>query len=115
MVGDRGKQSHTSASKLHQSTGVLFLGLVNQNALGCWNTNNKEFRASDFDIVHKDDEKMIYPSDVKIYGDDVIVLTNRMPVFLYGKLNYDDVNFRVWIQNVNVAVKETRCETKHLH
>lgn len=109
MLGDRGKQSQTSASKLHQPTGVLFLALVNQNALGCWNTN-KKFEVNNFDVVQKDDEKMIYPSDVKIYNDDVIVLTNRMPVFLYGKLNYDDVNFRVWVQNVKDAVKQTKCD-----
>lgn len=101
--------SQTSASKLHESTGVLFLALVNQNALGCWNTN-KEFDSSNFDIIHKDDVKMIYPSDVKIYGNDVIVLTNKMPIFLYGKLNYDDVNFRVWIENVSSAIKQTHCE-----
>lgn len=109
MVGDRGNGSQTSASKLHQSTGVLFLNLVNQNALGCWNTN-KKFQPDNFDIVHKDDEKMVYPSDVKIYKDDVIVLTNKMPVFLYGKLNYDEVNFRVWIQNVDTAVKDSQCQ-----
>lgn len=52
---------------------------------------------------------MIYPSDVKMYKDDVIVLTNRMPIFVYGKLNYDEVNFRVWVQDVTVATNQTLC------
>lgn len=83
--------------------------MVNQNALRCWNTN-KPFDPNNFDLVHKDDEKFVYPSDVKIHGDNVIVLTNKMPVFVYGKLNYDEVNFRVWIQDVSVAVSQTQCE-----
>lgn len=53
---------------------------------------------------------MIYPSDVKIYQDEVIVLTNTMPVFLYRQLNYDETNFRVWINSVNEAVEGTACE-----
>lgn len=84
------------------------MGLVNQNALGCWNTN-KKFQLDNFDIVQKDDKKMIYPADVKIYKDDVVVLTNKMPIFLYGKLNYEEVNFRVWIENVESAIRDTRC------
>lgn len=107
-LGDRGATSQTSASDLHQPSGVLFLGLVNQNALGCFNTN-KGFRLSNFDVVQRDNEKMIYPCDVKIYNDDVILLTNNMPIFLYSNLNYDQVNFRVWVQSVNAAVKDTRC------
>lgn len=108
-MGDRGALAQTSASDLHQSSGVLFLGLVNQNALGCFNTN-KGFRLSNFDVVQRDDEKMIYPCDVKIHNNDVILLTNNMPIFLYSTLNYDQVNFRVWIQNVKAAVKDTRCD-----
>lgn len=52
---------------------------------------------------------MIYPCDVKISKDDIILLTNNMPIFLYSTLNYDETNFRVWIQNVRTAVKDTRC------
>lgn len=107
-MGDRGKGSQTSASDLHKKSGVLFLGLVNQNAVGCWNTNNK-FNSNDFVTILKDDVKMIYPCDMKVYGDEVIVLSNRMPVFLYGSLNYDDTNFRVWMSSVDEAIKGTSC------
>lgn len=98
--------AQTSASALHQPTGVLFLGLVNQNALGCWNINTK---LQDLSIVQKDNKKMIYPSDVKVSNNDVIVLTNTMPRFLYGRLNYDEINFRVWIENVDKAIEGTKC------
>lgn len=84
------------------------MSLVNQNAVGCWNTN-KNARSENFAIIHKDDQKLIYPSDLKIYGDEVIVLSNTMPVFLYARLNYDDTNFRVWISKVEDAVRDTPC------
>ncbi|KAF5278603.1 hypothetical protein FQA39_LY00645 [Lamprigera yunnana] len=105
---NRGQGTQASGSDLHKTSGLLFMGLVNQNALGCYNI----FRPAtpeNFDVVHKDDQKFIYPCDVKISGDDIIVLTNAMPVFLYGRLNYDQVNFRIWINNVYEAVKGTKC------
>lgn len=110
VLGDRGKLSQTSAADLHKDSGILFLGMVNQNALGCWNSN-KEFKPENFQIVLKDDDKMIYPCDVKIYKDDVIVLSNKMPRFLYGQLNYDETNFRIWMNNVQDAVKDTTCSS----
>lgn len=83
--------------------------MVNQNAVGCWNTN-KPFDPKNFDIVQRNDTTMIYPADLKISGDDIIVLTNTMPVFLYSFLDYDVVNFRVWMNEVKVAVKGTNCD-----
>ncbi|KAL3274643.1 hypothetical protein HHI36_016023 [Cryptolaemus montrouzieri] len=106
VVGDRGEGSQTSASALDQSTGVLFLGLVNQNALACWNINSP---ITDISIVQKDDERMIYPCDLKIYNDNIYLLTNTMPTFLYGQLDYDVTNFRIWVQNVGEAIQGTRC------
>lgn len=63
-----------------------------------------------FDIVQRDNNRMIYPCDVKVYRDDVILLTNSMPVFLYSRLNYDEVNFRVWMASVEEAVEGTYCK-----
>lgn len=108
-MGDRGDGFQTSSSDLHESTGVLFLGLVNQNALGCWNIHSS---LRDISIVQKDDRRMIYPSDVKIRENNIVLLTNTMPVFLYGTLNYDETNFRVWVQDVNRAVEGTKCARK---
>lgn len=64
------------------------------------------------DIIQRDDAKMIYPSDIKINGDEIIVITTTMPVFLYSRLNYNETNFRVWTNNVYNAVKGTACELK---
>ncbi|KAK9883383.1 hypothetical protein WA026_001558 [Henosepilachna vigintioctopunctata] len=105
-IGDRGEGSQTSVSALDIPSQVLFLGLVNQNALACWNINSP---LTDIDIVQRDDQKMIYPCDLKIYNNNIYLLTNTMPGFLYGQLNYDVTNFRIWVQNVNQAIQGTRC------
>ncbi|XP_023022865.2 L-dopachrome tautomerase yellow-f2 [Leptinotarsa decemlineata] len=108
-IGDRGPQSQSTAAYIHQPSGVMFLGLINQNALACWNTN---LPLNTISIVQKDNKTMAYPSDVKVHDDKVYLITNSMPQFLFGKLDYDTINFRVWSNNVEDAIAGTRCATK---
>ncbi|KAG5884538.1 hypothetical protein JTB14_006915 [Gonioctena quinquepunctata] len=105
-VGDRGPQSQTSSADIHQASGIMFLGLVNQNAVACWDIHKPLTTIS---IVQRDDRSMIYPCDVKVRDDKVYVITNAMPEFLYGRLNYDTINFRVWSNTVQGAVQGTMC------
>lgn len=35
-----------------------------------------------------------------------------MPGFLYGQLDYDVVNFRIWVQSVREAIRGTKCESR---
>ncbi|KAL1494154.1 hypothetical protein ABEB36_009798 [Hypothenemus hampei] len=107
VIGNRGPGHQTSTADLHKPTDIMFLGLVNQNALGCWNVKKP---LESISIVQQNNRTMIYPSDVKISQDRVYVLTNTMPGFLYGRLNYDETNFRVWSNDVRQAVKGTKCQ-----
>lgn len=109
ILGDRGPGSQTSITDLHIPTGILFLALVSQNGVGCWNTN-QPFHPNNFGIIQSNERTMIYPSDLKIYQDDVIVMTNSMPVYMYSSLDYDKTNFRVWMNNIRDAVKYTVCD-----
>lgn len=109
MVGHRGDRMQTSAADLHPQTNTILLGLVNQNALGCWKVSEK---STNVGIIQKDDQRMIYPCDVKIYNDKVYLLTNTMPEFLYGRLDYSRGNFRVWSAHVRDAIRGTVCEDK---
>lgn len=107
-MGDRGEGAQTSASAIHQDSGVFFLGLVNQNSLGCWNTK-KPFKKENFVNLQRNNEKMIYPCDVKIAKEKIVLLTNKMPIFLYGQLDYSVTNFRIWIADVKTVIKNTKC------
>lgn len=84
----------------------MFMGLPVLNALGCWNVNRP---LNTISLVQKDDRRMVYPSDTKVSNDRVYVLTNKLPHFIYGKLNYDEVNFRVWSNTIEGAVQGTQC------
>lgn len=106
VVGYKGEKSQTSAADIHKSSGRMFLSLVNQNALGCWHIRCPLDTLS---TVQRDDRRMIYPSDVKVSNNKVYLLTNSMPVFVYGTLNYDEINFRVWSNTVEAAVQGTNC------
>ncbi|KAJ8916781.1 hypothetical protein NQ315_005786 [Exocentrus adspersus] len=105
-IGDKGALYQTSSADIDKSSGIMFMGLVNQNAVGCWNTMRP---LNSISIVHKDPKRMIYPSDVKIYNEKVYVLSNTMPGFLYGRLNYDETNFRVWSNSITDATEGTNC------
>lgn len=99
----------TSAADLHPQSNTIFLGLVNQNALGCWKIGQK---GNNIGIIQQDESRMVYPCDVKIYNDKLYLLTNTMPEFLYGRLDYDRGNFRVWTANIRDAVSGTICDAE---
>lgn len=43
------------------------------------------------------------------------VLTNTLPRFIYGKLDTNEYNFRIWRTNVFDAIRGTVCDWKHDH
>ncbi|GJQ85796.1 hypothetical protein Trydic_g20354 [Trypoxylus dichotomus] len=109
IIGNKGAGWQSSASDLHQPSGILFFALVNQDGVGCWNIK-LSFSPAYLAVIAKDPRNMVYPADLKIYQDDIILLTNKMPVYVYSKLNYDEVNFSVWMNNIYDAVNGTACD-----
>lgn len=87
----------------------MFMAEVSKNGLYCWNIN-KPLTPQNQGLIQADPVKMIYPSDVKLDNmNNVWMMTNSMPRFLYGQLNYDEVNFRIWSNNIMDAVAGTPC------
>ncbi|XP_059061451.1 protein yellow-like [Achroia grisella] len=110
-LGTRGPNSQSSASFLDQKTGVLFYSLVNLNAVACWKTSNKEYLMKNQGRIYMDDETMVYPTDIKVdYNDNLWVLSNKLPVWMYSNLNPDEVNFRVFSAPVINAISHTACD-----
>ena len=59
----------------------------------------------------RNDVQMVYPSDLTVDNKGyVYVLSNRIPVFVYSRLNVDDYNFRIWKGKGKEIVKGTKCE-----
>lgn len=111
LLGSRGPNAQSSASFVDQKTGVLFYSLVNLNAVACWRTSNKDYNMKNQGRIYMNEGTMVYPTDIKVdYNDNLWILSNRMPIWMYGKLNYDEVNFRVFSAPVLDAISHTACD-----
>ena len=60
----RGPDTHTTA-QLMDDNGVLFYNLIDQNAIGCWNSR-RPFTRENQGVLDRDDEGLIFPSDIKV-------------------------------------------------
>lgn len=107
-IGNRGPNSQTTMHAVHPESRVMFGAMVGSSALSCWNTR-KELSPKTLGIVAKDALKFMYPSDLKIEKDNVWIMTNRLPMFIYSTLNPEEVNFRLYRVKVQDAIKGTVC------
>jgi len=113
VLGSRGPDCQATASSMDEKSGVLFFNLVNKNGVGCWNSykHPNDYSADTNGIVASDNETMIFPNDLKIDRDSNLwVITDKLPMFIYKGLNYDDVNFRILMAPVSEAIKGTVCD-----
>lgn len=111
LLGSRGPNAQSSVSFVDQKTGVLFYSLVNLNAVACWKTSNKEYLMKNQGRIYMNEVTMVYPTDIKVdYKDNLWILSNRMPIWMYGKLDLNDVNFRVFSAPVVDAISHTACD-----
>lgn len=111
LLGSRGPNAQSSASFLDPNTGVLFYSLVNLNAVACWRTSNKDYIMKNQGRIYMNDETMIYPTDIKVdYNQNLWILSNRLPFWLYMQLNATDINFRIFTAPVLDAISHTACD-----
>ncbi|XP_026468229.1 protein yellow-like, partial [Ctenocephalides felis] len=109
LVGDRGPKGQSSASFLHENSGVLFYTQVNKDGIACWNSG-KPYNEFTQGVVAQDPYKLVFPNDLKVdYEDNVWVLSDRMPLFIYRDINPAEVNYRILKVSVKDAVVGTPC------
>ncbi|KAL3272605.1 hypothetical protein HHI36_014074 [Cryptolaemus montrouzieri] len=112
LLGSRGPKGQSTASFLHTKTNVLFYGLVNLNAVDCWKTT-LPYKTATQGRVYQDDVTMVFPNDLKVdTNDNLWVLSDRLPKFMYKKLDTEDINFRILTAPVSEAIKGTVCDTE---
>lgn len=113
ILGTRGPRGQSSVSFLDQKTGVLFYALVNLNAIACWKTSNPSYTMESQGRVYMNNVTMVFPNDLKVdRTGNLWVLSNRLPKFMYQKLDPNDVNFRILTAPVKDAIKGTACDAK---
>lgn len=112
-IGDRGLDGHLT-SHVMDHNGILFFNLIDRNAVGCWNSLNP-YRPEYIGHVDMDNEALIFPSDVKVVGNDLWVISDRMPIHLESELDFSDVNFRIFTVPIQEAVRGTVCDGPLVH
>lgn len=113
-MGNRGENTQATASFLDPKTGVLLYTQINKNGVGCWNsyTNANAFTPQTNQLVASDNETMIFPNDLKVDRESNLwLLTDRLPTYLYRKLDLNQVNYRIFSGPVKDIVKGTVCDT----
>lgn len=113
ILGSRGPNGESGASFLDQLTGVLFYSLPNLNAVACWKTSNRAYTIKSQGRIYMSSKEMLFPNDVKVDDQDHLwVLSDRLHEFLFGKLDPEDVNFRILTAHVEDAIENTACDIK---
>lgn len=109
VLPSRGKDGHITAHTMDPN-GLLFFNLIDQNAVGCWDSA-KPYRKENLAVIAKDDEGLVFPSDVRVDRTSTMwVMSDRMPVHLLSMLDFTDINFRVYFGSVNELVGGTVCD-----
>lgn len=107
VLGARELNGQSGASFYDRKNGVIFYTLPNLNEIGCWKTTNNYSVAN----VYADSVEMTYPSDVRVSEKEQLwVLTNNLPRFLYDRLDATVINFRILRGSVKDLIKGTACE-----
>ncbi|XP_052131309.1 protein yellow-like isoform X2 [Frankliniella occidentalis] len=108
---NRGPNTHTTAQVMDDD-GVLFYNLIDQNAVGCWNSR-LPFTRDTQGVVDRDDIGLVFPSDVKVDAQKTLwVMSDRMPVFLISNsIDFtNDVNFRIYSAPIADLIRGTVCD-----
>ncbi|XP_066583841.1 protein yellow-like [Prorops nasuta] len=108
VLEERGPLTHSTASVIDEN-GIQFFNLVDQNAVGCWNSL-LPYAPINQAVIARHDDALIFPADVKVRGGLLWIISDRMPVFLISTLNYNDTNFRILTVPVQDAISGTVCE-----
>lgn len=132
----RGEKSQCTMHSLDRHTGVVMFAQVARNGVSCWNSE-EPLNEDKIAMIDSDDAKMIYPVDLnvsysnmnlyiplrrlisasfsQIDRDGIMwMVTNTMQRFIYGKLDSNEYNFRIWKGNVSEIIKGTVCDTRCL-
>lgn len=106
LLGTRGPLTQSGSHDYHD--GVLFFANVAQDGILCWNTR-KPLTPENVVLVAQDHEKLVYISDLKVKADEVWVLVNQIPRFVYGTLDPTQNNFYILKGRVQDLIKNTKC------
>ncbi|XP_046659965.1 protein yellow-like isoform X2 [Homalodisca vitripennis] len=100
-----------SAAQDMTDSGVLLYSLVEQNAIGCWNSH-LPFRKQNLDIIAKDDYTLQFQSGLKVYGNHIWTLSSRLQNYIVDGVPEGEINYRINVGRVSDLLRHTRCDVR---
>lgn len=108
---------------------VLFAAQIQLEGVSCWDTrkpynlNNVQVKTtekfstnwvtkSSFQMIQRDPVLLGFVNDLKLdqERENLWVVSNNLPIFIYGRLDYSQINFRLLRANVQRAISNTICD-----
>ncbi|XP_037949633.1 protein yellow-like isoform X1 [Teleopsis dalmanni] len=115
-IGDRGSNGQSSTSNVDRN-GIMFFTQVHRDEIGCWDTSKPYIRENLKFLANENESNMSrliqFPNDLKVdqeYEQNIWVMSNRLPIFLYSQLDFNDINFRILRANINKVTTGTICD-----
>jgi Major royal jelly protein len=92
-------------------SGILFAAQVQLSGVSCWDTR-KPYNMNNVVLVQRDPLLLGFVNDLKLDSDreNVWVVSNNLPIYLYRQLNYSQINFRLLRANVMRAIRGSICD-----
>ncbi|CAH1642793.1 unnamed protein product [Spodoptera littoralis] len=109
LEGVRGAFSQSGSHDFHSGSKALFYANVAQDGVMCWNTKIPLTTKTTI-VVAQSHTKLVYISDLKVIKDEVWVLVDQIPVFIYSQFNITETNFYVHKAKISDLIKHTVCD-----
>ncbi|XP_046466135.1 yellow-h isoform X1 [Neodiprion pinetum] len=106
---------HSSGSAMDRN-GVMFFNMVTRDSIWCWDSR-KEYIPQNLGVIGQSNVSLVFPNDIKVDHEpdqSMWALSNKLPMYLYGKLDPHDINYRLFRANVKEAIKNTICDPNYV-
>ncbi|XP_033223828.1 protein yellow-like isoform X2 [Belonocnema kinseyi] len=106
---------HSSGSAIDRD-GVMFFNMVTRDSVWCWDTR-KEYIPQNLGVIGSSNVSLVFPNDIRTdheINQSVWILSDKLPMYLYGYLKSDEVNFRIFRASVKDAVRNTVCDPNYV-
>ncbi|CAH4033204.1 unnamed protein product [Pieris brassicae] len=112
LLGNRGPKTQSGSHAYHEKSKTIFFANVANDAILCWNVETK-MAPENVAIAAQDHEKLVYISDLKVIGDEVWVLVNQIPRFVFSTLDTKEPNYFIHRSQVKNLIRGTVCDRKY--
>ncbi|XP_043248845.1 protein yellow-like [Colletes gigas] len=102
---------HSSGSVVDRN-GVMFFNMATRDSVWCWDTR-KEYIPQNLGVIGTSNLSLVFPNDIKVdheYDQNVWLVSNRLAMYLYEKIDNSKINYRIFKANAKEAVKDTVCD-----